>query len=80
MKDRDGGGSAIMQNGVAEDEIRVCGINAAACVCKTVYELNARMTEDQKILVLTDAVANAWSDDCYSDIEYMQELSCVEVV
>jgi nicotinamidase-related amidase len=78
-KGRDGGGDVIMENGVAEDEIRVCGINAGACVRDTVWELSNRMIDNQHVVVLADAIANAWNYDCESDIEYMRGFECVDI-
>ena len=80
QKSQDGGGDEIMENGVAENEIRVCGINAGACVRDTVWELSQRMIDDQRILVLADAVANAWSYSCECDLEYMDDMPCVDLI
>jgi len=79
-KGSDGGGDEIMENGVAENEIRVCGINAGACVRDTVRQLDQRMIDDQRILVIADAVANAWSYGCESDLEYMDDMPCVDLI
>ena len=76
-KGRDGGGDIIMQNGgVAEKEIRVCGINAGACVRDTVIELVSNWEQD--VSVIGDAVANAWSCDAHSDLEYLEAYATIE--
>lgn len=79
-KSSDGGGREILANGVAEKEIRVCGINAGACVKSTVCQLDKEMVDDEHILVIADAVANAWSYSYEGDLEYMDDLPCVDLI
>jgi hypothetical protein len=77
-KRSNGGGHEVMRNGIAEDEIRVCGVNAGACVRDTVWELDQKMIDNQHIRVLADAVANCWDYDCSGDLEYLESLDTVE--
>ena len=75
-KGRDGGGEELHRNGIAENEIRVCGINAGACVKETVIELALNFGHD--VSVISSAVGNAWTDSCEQDLDHMEMYAVIE--
>ena len=78
MKSGDGGGAEIHPH-LQEEQIRVCGINAGACVRDTVWQLSERCIDNEHIRVYADAVANAWNYDCEGDLAYMNDFACTTV-